>query len=231
MVQVGNALNYPTEEESVNDRLPFPVGSRAHGELVQISRANTPIPVTMSDFIWRATVDGRIFISSDADFNDAVTGQTTLANTTPTFLLRVPAGTLAVPLFGNFVQTGTVAGSDIDFIVEIDNVDRWSSAGTIELAYNPSLTNRVNSCELRSGATAAAGYGITVVRYDIAADVSPAEGAIQGPLWKPEIPYLLEGPASLLIYTNATTTGPTWWWSIGWAEYPTVDFFRLWPRN
>ena len=160
-----------------------------------------------------------------------MTGQITLANTTPTFLLSVPAGVLAVPLFLNLVQTGTVAGGDIDVIIEIDNIDRFSTGGTIELLYNPSLTNRISGCTFRTGATALAGFGATCNRYDLAADVSPAEGAVQGPFWKPEVPYLLEGPASWLIYTNAATTGPTWWWNAGFAAYPTVDFFRIWPRN
>ena len=44
MVQVGTDINYGEEEESVNRRLDFRVGSRSHGTLVQISRANAPIP-------------------------------------------------------------------------------------------------------------------------------------------------------------------------------------------
>ncbi len=45
MVQVGNELNYPTEEESILTRLTFQVGSRSHGQAVQITRANEVIPV------------------------------------------------------------------------------------------------------------------------------------------------------------------------------------------
>lgn len=45
MVQVGNDLNYPTEEDSINGRLTMPVGSRAYGQLVQVSRANQPLPM------------------------------------------------------------------------------------------------------------------------------------------------------------------------------------------
>ena len=184
---------------------------------------NTPAPALGSvpysaDFMWKLAMDGRTFVASDADQNDLVTGQTSFANTTPTFLLRVPAGTICVPLFLNLSQTGTVAGDFINVIIELDDADRWASSGTVETIFSGLKTPQTPRCEVRSGATASGGYGVRVWGATIAQDVSPAEGAVQGPYWRPEMPYLLEGPASLLIYTYAGTTGPTWLWSLGWGE-------------
>ena len=175
-----------------------------------------------NDPLWRLAASGRLFVSSDADENDLVTGQTSFAATTPTFLLQVPSGTTCVPMFVNLSQTGSVAGGAIDVIVEIDDADRYSSGGTAELALctNKALA-RTAACALYSNPTAAAGFGTRLLAATIGQDVSPAEGAVPGPFWKPEMPYTLVGPASLLVFTYAGTTGPTWFWSVGWAEWPS----------
>jgi hypothetical protein len=172
---------------------------------------------------------GRLFISSDADENDRVTGQTSFAATTPTFLLDVPLGTTAIPLFVNLTQAGSVAGGDIGIAISIDNAGRYTAAsGTAELAYNPRTSSgRTALSALYSGATATAGYGIRVFSAVTSPDVSPAEAAVQGPYWSAELPYLIEGPGALLVYTYAASTGPTWEWSIGWAEIPTKDIPRF----
>ena len=176
-------------------------------------------PVSVDEMWWLAK-QGRLFISSDADQNDVVTGQTSFADTTPTFLLDVPRSVTAVPLFLNLSQTGTVAGGDIQIITEIDKIKRYSTGGTAEKVFTPSKIG-TPSCRFYSGATALAGYGIRLMGVTTGADVSPAEGAIQGPFWPPEMPYLLEGPATFLVYIYAATTGPTVFWSFGWAELET----------
>lgn len=181
------------------------------------------------DLLWRLAADGRLFVASDADQNDFVTGQTSFAATTPTFLLQVPSNVIAVPIFVNLSQTGSVAGGAVDVLIELDDADRYSSGGTAETMFNPnkfaggaltSPTARTPACTLYSGATASAGYGVRVWGATVGQDVSPAEGAVPGPFWKAEMPYFLSGPAAFLIYTYAGTTGPTWAWSIGWAELP-----------
>ena len=174
----------------------------------------------------KLALDGRVFIAADADENDRVTGQTSFANTTPTFLIDIPAGTTCIPLFVNLTQCGTVAGGDVSVRIAIDDRQRYASGGTAETVYNPSKRfKRTNKCTLYSGATANApaidSYGIRLFSAVVGADVSPAEGAVQGPYWVPEVPYILEGPAAFLVYTDAGTTGPTWEWSLGWGSIPT----------
>lgn len=167
-------------------------------------------------------VDGRVFLASDADQNDTVTGQTSFADTTPTFTLRVPAGTVCFPLMVSLGQTGTVAGDAISVIIEMDNEDRYASGGTSEGVINTRTGSaNTNKCTLYSGATLSAGAGKRLYGVTVGQDVSPAEGISNEILWTPtSTPEPLVGPASLNVYTYAGTTGPTWFWSFKWAEFP-----------
>ena len=166
---------------------------------------------------------GQVFYASDADQNDLVTGQTSFAATTPTFIIDVPSGTTVIPLMVSLNQTGTVAGAKIDVIIEIDNADRYSAGGTEEtvLCSRTDIT-AANLAKLYSGATANAGYGVRLQGLSIGQDVEPAEGALQEYLWVPTsgVDFLV-GPAAFLVYTYAATTGPTWFWTIKWAEIPS----------
>lgn len=190
-----------------------------------ISLKNTNVT---ADYMWALAARGRVFIGADGDQNDTVTGQTSFANTTPTWSIDVPLGTTCIPLYVDLSQSGTVAGDTIFLIVEIDNADRYASGGTAETVLN-ARTDATHSplCTLRSNPTAEAGYGIRVVSANIAPDVSPAEGIIPGPFIPMPMPFFLVGPAGFLVYTYAGTTGPTWLWSIAWAEIPTRDLPSL----
>lgn len=180
--------------------------------------------------------EGHGFYSSDADPNDVVTGQTSFANTSPTFILSNPAGSgvIIIPVMISLTQSGTVAGGDIDVLVELDNTDRFSSGGTAELVFcsrtdSPRGTTAadgtgINKGILRSGATTSAGVGINVYRQRLGADISPAEGAVQEVFWAPtgSLDFMAPG-SSLLVYTYAGTTGPTWLWSFKWLEINTDE--------
>ena len=173
----------------------------------------------LNDPIWRLAAYGQIFVGGDADQNDTVTGQTSFAATTPTWIIDVPDGITIIPLWVDLSQTGTVAGGDIELVIEIDDADRYNTGGTSETVLSTRTSGgNTNQCLIRSGATANAGFGQRVFSADIAADVSPAEGILPGPLWVPVTPMFLVGPAGFLVYTWAGTTGPTWLWSVGWAE-------------
>ena len=176
-----------------------------------------------ADYMWALAYGGRLFTASDAAAGDLVTGQTSFANTTPTFLLNVPAGTVALPLSVDLAQSGVVAGGAVDVLMEVDRVNRFSTGGVSEKVFSPRPSDVGSQCTLRSGATALAGYGIRVWGATIGQDVSPAEGAVQGPFWKPSIPHFISGPGAFLVFTYAATTGPSWLWSIAWAEWPASE--------
>lgn len=212
------------------ERQPFPIGDTTNGQVVQVSDALRPIPVRGGglpvptiDFLWKASYEGKVFVAGDADQNDVVTGQTSFANTTPTLMLDVPDGINCIPLFVDLMQTGTVAGGDIELLFEIDRVDRYSSGGTSEKVFSSMMGGPKNKVACYSGATAVAGYGMTLSRYDLAPDVSPAEGAVNKPFWTPPYPVILRGPAAFLIYSSAGITGPTWFWNIGWIELTDAE--------
>lgn len=210
--------NRGEERDEVHNENPLPVQIPAEFQTPAFHK----VPYA-ADYIWRLSAEGRVWLASASASNTTVTGQTSFANTTPTFLLRVPAGTVCLPLFVNLAQTGSVAGGAVDVLIEVDDADRYVSGGTAATLFTPSRTNaRAPGCSLYTTATASAGYGNRVWGATIGQDVSPAEGAVPGPYWRPEVPYFLEGPASLLVFTYAGTTGPTWYYSVGWAEWPTV---------
>lgn len=171
------------------------------------------------------SASGRVFTAADADQNDAVTGQTSFAATTPTFLIDVPSGTVIVPLEVALHQTGTVAGGVISVIIEKDNADRYNTGGTTETVYND--FSRTNVCVVRSNATANAGYGIRLAAFEVAQDVTPtgAEHGSREILWTPgrALSYI-KGPGAFAVYTWAAITGPSWLWSISWAELNDEDF-------
>lgn len=209
---------------SLNHKLDYMIGNREHGQLVQIDGVN-PLPVssTAGDLAHRIAVAGRKFYASDGDQNDLVLGQTSFANTTPTFMLSNPAGSglLCIPLFFTLAQSGTVGGAAIDIIVELD-VDRYASGGVAETVKNSRFGLPVaNRCLLRSNATATAGYGVRVDGITTGQDVSPAEGALQQYLWSPtSVMDILDPGTCLKVFTYAGTTGPSWFWTFCWAEVP-----------
>ena len=177
---------------------------------------------------------GKVFYGADAAMADAVTGQTSLATTTPTFLLQVPSGTTAIPLGCNLFQTGTIAGGLITVLMEIDNADRYASGGTSETVFpgrtlGPSgaTTAPTSSCVLYSGATATDAYGVRIDAAKFVAEVTPgltetSSGQTGAYVWTPSGGYtFLVGPSAWLVYTFAATTGPTWYWNVKWAEVET----------
>lgn len=203
------------------------VGRSSDGTFPSIRMLRDGVPFS-ADYLLALLLEGRVFCASDADENDTVTGQTSFAATTPTFLLDVPDGTVALPLWIHLAQTGTVAGGDIGVRVSYDRVNRYASGGASEAIMNMATDKPISdNCDLYSGATAEAA---TEARLLYAAEVPAVAGTgtqdqdqdIHLRAFKDFIPPILVGDAALLIFTYAATTGPTWAWSIGWAELPAA---------
>ena len=215
----------------VNHKLDYMVGNREQGQLVQVASMPgetifaSKVALT-ADISWRLALEGRIYIASDADQNDRVTGQTSFANTTPTFCLHNPSNSdvVCVPFYYQLAQTGTVAGGDIAVETEGRSPSAFSS-GTLEGSSNAAfgLTGApAAKCLLYSTVTATSGYGRAVGSTTLGPDVSPAEGVINIYEWQAPTGLFLWPNASLQVYTSAGTTGPTWSWHFVWAELPKV---------
>ena len=203
---------------------PSDPGRLAEGA-VRVVRGTADGSLYVSSWLDGLADEGRIYDAADADENDTVTGQTSFVATTPTFLLRVPDKTTAIPLCLKLVQAGSVAGDFIQIHVSTDNADRYSSGGTSEAVLSSRTDNpHTNACTFYTGATASAGYGITIDHETLAEDIDPAS-ADAAPafsyLWLPRVPRRLVGPAAFLVYTYATSTAPTWRWAFSWAEIPS----------
>ena len=216
----------------VNHKLDFMIGNREHGQLVQVDRMPgqtlfaQKVGLT-ADVAWRFALEGRAYIASDGDQNDRVTGQTSYAATTPTFLLHNPStsGVICIPAPFHLGQTGTVAGGDIGVDSEVRSPSAYASSGTSEGISNAAVglvgapTAR---CLLYTTATATAGYGRAVGHVTLAADVSPAEGVINVYEWPVPFGTFLWPNSSLSVFTYAGTTGPTWGWEFSWVEVPVA---------
>lgn len=172
---------------------------------------------------------GQMFNASAAAQDTAVTGATSFATTSPTFLLDVPSGTIAIPSYMSLNQSGIVAGGAVTVIMEADNAARYTSGGTTSTVLNKLTTGGDTSLSTFHSATSSAivatdAYGVRIMGLLTGQDISPAEGAIQEIVWTPASGIeLLVGPASWLVYTFAGTTGPTWLWSFAWAEIPATE--------
>ena len=181
------------------------------------------IPLS-ADISWRLALEGRIYVAADADQNDRITGQTSYANTTPTFTLHNPATStvLVLPFFYQLAQTGSVAGGDIGIETELVGPSTFSS-GTLERTKNLRMgmaAPPTNQGLLYSTVTATAGYGISVGHATLGPDVSPAEGVINIYEWQSPVGCILDPNTSLHVFTYAATTGPTFGWHFVWAELP-----------
>ena len=172
---------------------------------------------------------GQMFNASAAAQDTTVTGATSFATTTPTFLLDVPSGTTALPAYMSLNQAGTVAGGAVSVLMEMDNADRYTSGGTAATVLNKRTDGGTALSTLYSATgtaiVATDAYGVRTMGLLTGQDVSPAEGIITEVVWTPAGGIeLLVGPAAWLVYTfPAASTGPTWFWSFAWAEVRTVD--------
>ena len=190
-----------------------------------LDRLGGIFPADLTGLAARAAMAGRLIVASDADQNDALTGQTSFVNTTPTLLLNVPSGSCAIPVAVELVQTGTVGGGAVDVLIEADDIAAFASGGTAEtLFYFRNGAGFTTACAVYSGATATAGFGTNLFQATIGQDVSPAEGAVNGVFWRPRVPYILVGPASLKVFTYAATTGPSWFWHVEFIDLPPAMF-------
>ena len=179
------------------------------------------------------SAQGRMYRFGGSALNTTATGATSVATTTPTFLLAVDAGTqyAVIPAEMRLFQAGTVAGGAITYLMEMDNANRYTSGGTAMT----SLNCRTDGATLPTGVAMYSTVGSAIVATDavgirmdgalIGQDVSPAEGAVNQIIWTPQagLDYLVPTAslgASWLVNTSAGTTGPTWFFSFKAAVVP-----------
>jgi len=152
-------------------------------------------------------IGGRRFAVAHQTPGTQITGQTSFVATTPTFLIRQAAASHRVVL-SNFAlcQDGTPAGGTIHVAVVLDPADRYSTGGS---AITPQAT--MSDSEESAGFTFRTNPTAT----------SPSSARIlyewTQPVWAGSVfnPDLHDGvvlgtTGSILVYTWAATTAPTW---------------------
>lgn len=181
--------------------------------------------------------DGRVFLVNNPTVGTALAlGGTSYSATAPAFLFDVPVGTTMLPLGVHMVQGGSVAGADITVMLTYDKILRFSSGGTAitprAMRTDAPVATAVTSSYYGTTATAITALTASQVNmfsYDIqAADVTIGANVYEHRefIW-PKVSNVpapeLVGPASFLIFAFAGTTQPSFFFSIAWAEIPTVS--------
>lgn len=156
---------------------------------------------------YASAAGGRRFAVAHQTPGTTVTGQTSFVSTTPTFLIRQSAASHRVVL-SNFAlcQAGTPAIDLIHILVAIDSSDRYSSGGTaltpqataMPSAFSAGFTFRYNPTASSPGS----------VRYLY----EWTQPVWLGSVFNPDLQdgVLIGYTGSILIYTWAATTAPTW---------------------
>ncbi len=162
---------------------------------------------------------GRRFSVANSDPTVFVTGQTAFLATTPTFMLRMAAAAGRVILRSiTLSQAGVVAGGLISGLFVIDTTDRFSAGG---LAVTPQNQNEesaqasIITSFLTNPTASAAGVGTrAIIPFS-----APASLGFVTTI-ELEDGILLSPTSSALLYTFATTTGPSWLYNFEWEEVP-----------
>jgi len=164
---------------------------------------------------------GRRFAVSHQTPGTAIVGQTSFVATTPTFLVSQTAGAKRVVLSSlNLSLVAPAAGGPVNVLVALDRTNRYSAGGTAVTPQNlladpddPADANAAGFSFRTNPTASAAGVGANVPRYcwhwtipRVVANPTPfsvgfEDGAVIGKT------------GSILIYTWATGTAPSWLFS------------------
>jgi hypothetical protein len=167
--------------------------------------------------VWEGKAFGVMVAAADT----GITGQTSYAATLATVNLRNLGSKALVPLYAKFTQTGTVAGGRITYHVSTLNIDQFTSATALtvyNLNRNSSVGSTVSASHTATLPTFTAGNQTIVNVGDLFQTVSAVESAGVYDLFPAPGFCVVKPGGSLQIYTDATITGPTWFWAIAWAE-------------
>lgn len=163
---------------------------------------------------FNAMIFGRRFSTTSQAI---VTGQTVLAATTPTFMIRNPStGTRRVILRSISLTSVDRQGLRADIHVVLDTADRFSAGGS---AITPSNMNGESSVAslvsfLVNPTATAPGAG---TRNIISTAIDTNANAVPSMIFFKD-GLLIPHPGSLLVYTVRTPQAPEWRFAFEWEE-------------
>ena len=200
----------------------------AEGALDKPYRQSLVGELIMPDYFLQLAIDGKIFCSSDADGDDTISAISGWVVTTPQLLLRVPNGTVAIPMWVNAGHQGATAGATGQYVIMYDNVDRLNTGGVLE-AVTPYRTDAPTAatCTVLSTPTAAAANAARVLHQEQYETDNGSTGNAKDTRleWTAQahIPPVRVGPAALLLWIDDVAATPAFSWSLGWAEFTSAE--------
>lgn len=172
---------------------------------------------------------GRIFSVTHQTPSSDVTGGTSFSATAPTFLIYgANLARRGVLRRMRLCQSGTVAGGPIFIAIAIDTASRFSSGGTavVPQNYNASKTIAATYTALTGATATSAGTGTRYLEPLTAAASLGSMVEIDFSEFFGEDGLIFTGAGatagtytgSLLVYTWAATTGPSWKFKLEYLE-------------
>lgn len=196
-------------------------------------RLNKRGELVIADWLFQLASESRLFMSGDeleATFND---GQAAITDTTPSYILRGPAGTIVQPLYCELELTTEGGAAPLADIIYIQG-DNAVTAGTTIVAYNckGGLNQRESKAihQLNPTLTAFAANNVIVSGFrnmpdnmlsvGLADTVTTAVELTRSAklLWTPPVPILLTDNAMIAVYLGTGSTDSKWRYNFYWAE-------------
>lgn len=190
--------------------------------MAKSSQDKSPVPL-IRDYgdIASLVFEGKVYHVTNPTVGTAVVGQTSYAATLATLTLRNLGDRVAVPLYADFIQSGTVAGGRIIFNVQVLEVDQFTSGTQLTvrnsnwryadssgvLAYHTATIPTLTTGNARLVHSGEAFQTVSAANNDNTVKIFPYPGFCA-----------IRPKGGLNIYTNAATTGPGWSFQVAWAE-------------
>ncbi len=197
-------------------------------------RLNRRGELVVPDYYQQLVADGRVYILSNVARETPAamgTDSATFDDTDPALLVDVPEGATMIPLEIILNSAGTAGGGVIRVLITLSDTIRYTSGGIAIPKQNMRFDEpKTSSCAAYEGTTAIVAAGntddITLHAAYVDPDVATAPyGTPTRVHWSARqfIAPELIGPASLVIYTYAASTQPSWFFSIKYAEFDTTE--------
>lgn len=190
--------------------------------MAKSSQDKYPVPL-IRDYgdIASLVFEGKVYHVTNPTVGTPVVGQTSYAATLATITLRNLGDRVAVPLYADFIQSGTVAGGRIIFNVQVLEADQFTSGTALTvknsnwrygdqagvLAYHTATIPTLTTGNARLVHSGEAFQTVSAANADNTVQMFPYPGFC-----------VVRPRGGLNIYTNAATTGPGWSFNIAWAE-------------
>lgn len=184
------------------------------------------------DWYFQLAAEGRVFVSGDDVEATLIDGTAALVDTTPSYVLQGPPGTIVVPIYIECeLVTEGGAAPNIDIVYVQSNSITISTAGSVIDTFNvkggasPRASKAVHQSDptldaLATGNNAVVG-GSRAIPDNLVSVVGPLSwnvGTSATYEWVPRAPYMLTDGSMLLIYLYTGTSDSKWRTHFVWAE-------------